>query len=40
MKNREKDLGQYIFLRAENSPSFAEKKPRWLYRSYDDKELV
>ena len=40
LKFREKDLGQYIFLRAKNSPSFAEKKPRWLYRSYDDKELV
>ena len=34
IKNRELDLGQYIFARASNSGEFRPGKPEYLYRSY------
>ncbi len=36
---RKKDLGQYLFLRAKNTRESNNKKPTWLYRSYNPNEL-
>ncbi|KAF1008004.1 MAG: Ubiquinone biosynthesis O-methyltransferase [Luteibacter sp.] len=38
--NRDYDLGQYIFLRARNNRPAKPGKPRWLYRSYPEADLV
>ncbi len=40
VKFREGDLGQYIFLRARNTGKMQQGRPRWLYRSYAESELV
>ncbi|MBD1905969.1 class I SAM-dependent methyltransferase [Funiculus sociatus GB2-A5] len=39
LKQRELDLGQYIFVRALNTRKAGEKKPAFLYRSYPADEL-
>ncbi len=39
IKNRDLDLGQYIFIRAKNLSSAKFCKPSWLYRSYPANEL-
>jgi SAM-dependent methyltransferase len=39
LKTREKDLGQYIFIRAKNTGNVATKKPSWLYRSLPAEQL-
>lgn len=36
---RQHDLGQYIFVRAKNTDDAKEKKPSWLYRSYEPDEV-
>lgn len=38
-KGREEDLGQYIFVKAQNCGEATLKKPRWLYRSYPPEQL-
>lgn len=38
-KNREFDLGQYIFIRARNTQAAKICKPNWLFRSYPSSEL-
>ena len=39
LKNREHDIGQYIFLRAQNIREAGKKKPSFLYRSYPNADL-
>ena len=36
---RRHDLGQYIFVRARNTDDAKEKRPSWLYRSYEPDEV-
>jgi len=36
---RQHDLGQYVFVRARNTDEAKEKRPAWLYRSYQPAEL-
>lgn len=40
IRNREHDLGQYLFSRWHKSAPCGAKRPAWLYRSYPDAELV
>ena len=41
LKDREKDLGQYIFFKATLIKKETNlKRPTWLYRSYSNEELV
>jgi hypothetical protein len=39
LRNRELDLGKYIFVRAVNTGKGGEKKPSFLYRSYPSDQL-
>lgn len=39
VKHRRRDLGQYLFVKARNTKTAGTKKPRFLYRSYDEDEL-
>lgn len=39
VKNREYDLGQYIFVRAKNTLEAKPCMPKWLYRSYPESKL-
>jgi SAM-dependent methyltransferase len=39
VKSRIEDLGQYHFIRAKNVGPKADKRPSWLYRSYDAEKL-
>ena len=39
LKSRERDLGQYIFVRSRSMQPAKGARPRWLYRSYPDEEL-
>ncbi|MFK7804773.1 MAG: class I SAM-dependent methyltransferase [Anaerolineae bacterium] len=40
LARRQRDLGHYIFVKADNQPEPANSlKPRWLYRSYPEEEL-
>ncbi|MEM7062890.1 MAG: methyltransferase domain-containing protein [Cyanobacteria bacterium P01_B01_bin.77] len=38
-KNRELDLGQYIFIKAKNTREAKSCKPQWLFRSYPSSDL-
>ncbi len=40
IRNREHDLGQYLFTRWTNSRPAAEGLPRWLYRSYPEVRMA
>jgi SAM-dependent methyltransferase len=40
VKNREHDLGQYLFTRWRNARSANEKFPPWLYRSYPQERMA
>ena len=40
IKNREHDLGQYLFTRWTNSRPVTEGLPRWLYRSYPEARMT
>ena len=40
VKNREHDLGQYLFTRWQSKAVANTKLPRWLYRSYSDERMA
>lgn len=40
LRNREYDLGQYIFTRWRKIGTCPDKRPKWLYRSYPPTELI